>query len=96
MDSSDGSSTFSLDVDAGAYTRMREIVNKNNLPKRNEVRVEEYLNYFDWNLPRPPSEQKLGITLEATPDPMVPAELHDVRRVVRVVQGRHRAERPTK
>jgi Ca-activated chloride channel family protein len=84
VDSSDGSSTFSLDVDAGAYTRMREIVNKNNLPKRNEVRVEEYLNYFDWNLPRPPSEQKLGITLEATPDPMVPAELHDVRRVVRV------------
>ena len=77
-------STFAVDVDAGAYTRMRDMVRQGTLPAPSEVRAEEYLNYFDWDLPQPPANQQLGIYLEATPNPMVPAALHDARHIVRV------------
>ncbi len=43
----DALSTFAVDVDTGSYTLMRGWVNGGNLPDRDSVRVEEYVNYFD-------------------------------------------------
>ena len=83
-DSSESSSTFGLDVDAGSYTRMREQVNRGGLPVASEVRVEEYLNYFDWGLPQPEDGQAMGISFEATPDPMVAMETRAGHHIVRV------------
>lgn len=83
-DSDARSSTFGLDVDAGSYTRMREQVKRGRLPQADEVRLEEYLNYFDWNLPQPENGEAMGISFEATPDPMVAPKDRAQHHIVRV------------
>ena len=47
-------STFSSDVDTTAYSVMRRYVSANNaLPPSDAVRVEEYVNYFDYQYKEP-------------------------------------------
>ena len=46
-------STFSIDVDTGAYSNMRRWVNQGSLPPQDAVRVEELINYFDYDY-KPP------------------------------------------
>ena len=46
-------STFSIDVDTGAYANVRRILNGGRLPPRHAVRVEEFINYFDYSYPEP-------------------------------------------
>ena len=46
-------STFSVDVDTGAYTNMRRWLNQGQLPPEDAVRVEEFINYFDYDYPLP-------------------------------------------
>lgn len=46
-------STFAVDVDTGAYTLMRAWVDEGFLPDPDAVRVEEYVNYFDYDYPAP-------------------------------------------
>ncbi len=46
-------STFSVDVDTGAYSNVRRILNQGQLPPADAVRVEEFINYFDYDYPRP-------------------------------------------
>ena len=46
-------STFSIDVDTGAYTNMRRWLNQGQLPPEDAVRVEEFINYFDYDYPLP-------------------------------------------
>ena len=42
-------STFSMDVDTASYTQVRRaILTDNVLPDRDQVRVEEFINYFDY------------------------------------------------
>lgn len=50
-------STFSIDVDTGAYANVRRILNEGRLPPHNAVRVEEMLNYFSYDYARPNSIQ---------------------------------------
>ncbi|MFD1873868.1 vWA domain-containing protein [Hymenobacter bucti] len=62
-------STFSLDVDNASYTNVRRFLNEGQLPPRDAVRVEEMLNYFQYQLPAPPT---------ASPDPVrISAELSE-------------------
>src|SRR5919106_2129520 len=42
----DALSTFALDVDTGSYTVARRVLTDGNLPDRDSVRVEEYVNAF--------------------------------------------------
>ncbi|ASJ75384.1 vWA domain-containing protein [Granulosicoccus antarcticus] len=42
-------STFSIDVDTGAYSNVRRFIQNGQLPPENAVRVEELLNYFSYN-----------------------------------------------
>ena len=42
-------STFSIDVDTGAYANMRRFLNQGVLPPSDAVRVEELINYFSYN-----------------------------------------------
>ena len=51
--SSDPVSTFSIDVDTGAYANMRRWLNQGQLPPEDAVRVEEFINYFDYDYPLP-------------------------------------------
>ncbi len=41
-------STFSIDVDSGAYANVRRLLNSARLPPSDAVRVEEMINYFDY------------------------------------------------
>lgn len=41
-------STFSIDVDTGAYSNMRRFIQDGTLPPEDAIRIEELLNYFDY------------------------------------------------
>ena len=41
-------STFSIDVDTAAYANMRRFLNEGTLPPVDAVRIEEFVNYFDY------------------------------------------------
>lgn len=46
-------STFSIDVDTGAYANVRRFLNAGQLPPEDAVRVEEMINYFDYRYAPP-------------------------------------------
>ena len=48
-------STFAVDVDTASYTIARRYVNDGSLPPQAEVRVEEFVNFFDPGYNPPPS-----------------------------------------
>ena len=51
-------STFSSDVDTASYSFVRKSLNNGRLPNPNSVRVEEMVNYFDYNYPLPESSRE--------------------------------------
>lgn len=50
---SDPISTFSIDVDTASYSFMRSGLMQGVLPPKDAVRVEELINYFDYDYPLP-------------------------------------------
>ncbi|OWP64282.1 hypothetical protein CDA63_04385 [Hymenobacter amundsenii] len=46
-------STFSIDVDAASYSNVRRFLQQGQLPPPDAVRVEEMLNYFQYDYPQP-------------------------------------------
>ncbi|WP_442510802.1 YfbK domain-containing protein [Novipirellula sp. SH528] len=47
-------STFSVDVDTASYSKVRDfLVRSNRLPRPDAVRIEEMINYFDYNYEPP-------------------------------------------
>lgn len=46
-------STFSIDVDTASYSYVRAQLNSGVLPQKDAVRVEELINYFDYQYPLP-------------------------------------------
>ena len=62
-------STFAMDVDTASYGVMRRFVTDGNLPDPDSVRVEEYLNYFDYRYPRPDEGSNFAIYTEVAPSP---------------------------
>lgn len=66
-------STFSIDVDTGAYANVRRMLNAGQLPPRDAVRVEELINYFDYDYPLPDSRQPpFRVSTELAPAPWNP------------------------
>lgn len=57
-------STFSIDVDTASYANIRRYLNNNQMPPRDAVRIEEMINYFQYNYPQPSWNQPFSITLE--------------------------------
>ncbi|MCP4048888.1 MAG: VWA domain-containing protein [Gammaproteobacteria bacterium] len=67
---SDPVSTFSIDVDTGAYSNMRRWLNQGQLPPEDAVRVEEFINYFNYDYPYPKSEDApFQVSTEIAPTP---------------------------
>ena len=63
-------STFSIDVDTGAYANVRRFLNQGSLPVKDAVRVEEMINYFSYDYPLPPDKaQPFSITTEMAATP---------------------------
>ena len=46
-------STFSVDVDTASYSFCRRALQNGNMPPMHAVRIEELINYFDYNYPLP-------------------------------------------
>ncbi len=62
-------STFSIDVDKASYSNIRRMLNQNQLPQPDAVRIEEMINYFSYNYPQPENEHPFSITTEYTDCP---------------------------
>lgn len=63
-------STFSIDVDTGAYANVRRMLHQGQLPVKDAVRVEEMINYFSYDYPRPKdTTQPFAVTTELAPAP---------------------------
>jgi Ca-activated chloride channel family protein len=56
--SSDPVSTFSIDVDTGSYSNSRRMLNQGNLPPNDAVRLEEFINYFDYQYDVPKNTEQ--------------------------------------
>lgn len=68
-------STFGLDVDTASYTIAKEYIKgRNQLPPPESVREEEYINYFNWVLPKPEKDSVCPFkpTVEIGPHPLKP------------------------
>jgi|AntRauTorcE11897_2_1112592.scaffolds.fasta_scaffold03619_3 Ca-activated chloride channel family protein len=50
-------STFSIDVDTSSYSFVRRMINNGRLPQKDAVRVEELINYFDYDYKLPESTE---------------------------------------
>ncbi len=63
-------STFSIDVDTGAYSNVRRFLNEGRLPVKDGVRVEEMINYFSYDYPLPTDKSRpFSVTTEIAPTP---------------------------
>ena len=63
-------STFSIDVDTGSYTNVRRMLRQGQLPVHDAVRVEEFINYFNYEYPAPESlEHPFNVITEIGPTP---------------------------
>ena len=51
-------STFSIDVDTSSYANVRGYLNRNQLPPKDAIRVEEMINYFPYNYALPESKKQ--------------------------------------
>jgi len=62
-------STFSIDVDKAAYSYLRSTLNTNALPNPNDVRIEEMINYFEYEYPQAEEKVPFSVTTELTDCP---------------------------
>lgn len=69
--------TFSADVDRAAYANVRRIIGYGQIPPKDAVRIEEMVNYFDYDYPTPEegSASPLRVSPELAPAPWNPNHL---------------------
>lgn len=58
-------STFSIDVDTASYSNVRRFVEQGQLPPADAVRIEEMINYFDYNYEKPKWGDPFSVTTRA-------------------------------
>lgn len=62
-------STFSIDVDAASYSNMRRFINNGQLPPKDAVRIEEMINYFNYEYENPTGKDPFSINTEVARAP---------------------------
>ncbi|MBN2891988.1 MAG: von Willebrand factor type A domain-containing protein [Bacteroidales bacterium] len=62
-------STFSIDVDNASYSNVRRFLNSNQMPPNDAVRIEEMINYFDYDYPSPKGDQPFSVITEISDAP---------------------------
>jgi Ca-activated chloride channel family protein len=62
----DALSTFSIDVDKAAYSNMRRFITSGTLPPKDAVRIEEMINYFQYDYAQPTDDTPFAIHTEYT------------------------------
>ncbi|HBB34960.1 MAG TPA: hypothetical protein DDZ80_03740 [Cyanobacteria bacterium UBA8803] len=66
-------STFAIDVDAASYSNVRRFINEGQLPPKDAVRLEELINYFNYEYPQPEGDRPFSVTAEVSAAPWNPA-----------------------
>jgi Ca-activated chloride channel homolog len=61
--------TFSIDVDAASYSNIRRFINNGQRPPKDAVRIEEMVNYFDYDYDQPTGEDPFSIYTEIAAAP---------------------------
>jgi Ca-activated chloride channel family protein len=62
-------STFSIDVDNASYSNVRRFLSNNQLPPKDAVRIEEMINYFNYDYPQPNGEHPFSFSNEVADCP---------------------------
>ncbi|EPR70703.1 Von Willebrand factor type A domain protein [Winogradskyella psychrotolerans RS-3] len=62
-------STFSIDVDKAGYSNVRRMINNGETIPPNAVKLEEMVNYFNYNYPQPTDEHPFSINTEVVTTP---------------------------
>lgn len=57
-------STFSIDVDKASYSLVRNEIQNGRMPSKDMVKVEELINYFDYNYPAPEGKTPFSVNTE--------------------------------
>jgi Ca-activated chloride channel homolog len=57
-------STFSIDVDNASYSNTRRFILEGRFPPKDAVRIEELINYFDYDYAAPSGEHPFSVTTE--------------------------------
>jgi Ca-activated chloride channel homolog len=66
-------STFSIDVDTASYSNMRRFITQGSMPPVDSVRIEELINYFNYDYPQPVGEDPFSSSIEVASAPWNPA-----------------------
>jgi len=72
-------STFGLDVDTASYANVRRFLSQGTLPPGEAVRIEELVNYFKYDYPKPEGDAPFSVTVDAHPCPWAPT--HTLARI---------------
>lgn len=62
-------STFSIDVDTASYSNVRRYLNDGQMPPKDAVRIEELVNYFEYDYPQPIGSVPFSVNTEAANAP---------------------------
>lgn len=62
-------STFSIDVDKASYSNIRRMINNGQSVKSGAVKIEEMVNYFNYDYAQPTSEHPFAIHTEVAQTP---------------------------
>ncbi|MCA9118645.1 MAG: von Willebrand factor type A domain-containing protein [Planctomycetaceae bacterium] len=62
-------STFSIDVDTASYANARRFLTQNQLPPSDAIRIEEFINYFDYDYPDPKEGEPFSVNIEVAECP---------------------------
>lgn len=65
-------STFSIDVDEAAYSNVRRYLENGSMPPAGAVRIEEMINYFDYDYPKPANDDPFTVNTEISDCPWSP------------------------
>ena len=77
-------STFSIDVDKAGYANLRRFLNAGQLPPQQAVRLEEMINYFEYNYKQPSGKEPFAVQTE-----MADCPWNDKHKLVQIgLQGR--------
>jgi len=57
-------STFSIDVDTASYANVRRFLKDGQLPPKDAVRIEELVNYFEYDYPQPVGNEPFSVSTE--------------------------------
>jgi Ca-activated chloride channel homolog len=85
-------STFSIDVDTASYSNMRRFLDNGQFPPVDAIRIEELVNYFDYEYKAPKDGKPFAANFELTEAPWNPS--HRLLRIALKGREIHRTKRP--